>query len=722
MVHGADDADADPAGSLQCMCGRVMLTQRTYLQHKALCIMVQSSSYMQADVQADVHADVQGVAGAGSGHAEHFAGCAAEATGGGAVGSVAAGGQPVTGEFLRKEFLSSLAQARVVQHASRDVVDKVKNEVQVLVRSLHAETVARLQPLVGTEVSVDELVGDLFNVVNGNFGQRDSELASLRSHPAYVKPTCRKLGVDVRGSSGADSETFYAYDSPFEETVEALLAQPRVWKDVKAFAAEVQRRTDNKLWATDTSRAKDHILYDIIDGVGFGQFIMRVQLQPGEMPLVFMLYYDGLEVANGLGQARTTHELACFYWALINVGHKERLQHSNLRLATVCLKRAVSRLSAEVALQHWCDSMDRLKRGVTLRTPDGQCKFRGGTAVLAADTPAANQLVGTKESVGPSTKLICRGCLCAQAEMRQCHSFLASFQGWKRVCAGRRSVFSLRSIDDMKAYVAKVEEVMHGKMTHDDLLQWMQTMGVNRFAAALSRLPYISVLRGAPMDVMHVLFEGIAKQVLGAFSYYACSRWGVDVHDIPAALDAWAVKSGRCRSHYPHLNSSRCAHLREGMAGNRCKPDCDFPGTATQVAHTMLSAKEIFRPLVPAHARKDLVWQAVLLCSKISEVVYRRHFTMDNLAELDKTIWLHDTVWLNSPDLQHLWKPKNHYLSHLPLDILYWGPPRSWWCEPFEHENQYVKGDASHSNYANVLHSVAEGKALRCVLAAEQGA
>ena len=61
---------------------------------------------------------------------------------------------------------------------------------------------------------------------------------------------------------------------------------------------------------------------------------------------------------------------------------------------------------------------------------------------------------------------------------------------------------------------------------------------------------------------------------------------------------------------------------------------------------------------------------------------------------------------------KHLWKPKNHYLSHIPLEILHWGPPRLYWCEDFEHENQLTKNGVSHGNYANVLLSAAEHKAL----------
>ena len=80
---------------------------------------------------------------------------------------------------------------------------------------------------------------------------------------------------------------------------------------------------------------------------------------------------------------------------------------------------------------------------------------------------------------------------------------------------------------------------------------------------------------------------------------------------------------------------------------------------------------------------------------------------------LDTAIYLHDSIYLGCTFLQHLWKPKNHYLSHLPFEILQWGPPRLYWCMPFEQENQVIKEGAS-GNYANPVMSAAEHKSL-CV-------
>lgn len=122
-------------------------------------------------------------------------------------------------------------------------------------------------------------------------------------------------------------------------------------------------------------------------------------------------------------------------------------------------------------------------------------------------------------------------------------------------------------------------------------------------------------------------------------------------------------------------------------------------------------AVQIWDKLVSKEQKKTLEWKILGYLSTIVRIATQKSFSHRDVAELDKCIFLHDSIWLGSPELQHTWKPKNHYLSHLPLEILRWGPLIGFWCEPFEHENQYTKGAVSHSNYANSLLSSADGKA-----------
>jgi hypothetical protein len=227
-------------------------------------------------------------------------------------------------------------------------------------------------------------------------------------------------------------------------------------------------------------------------------------------------------------------------------------------MGTVCYKRALSKLGVEPVIDgFWGACMQRLKAGIKLETPDGVRTFRGGTVLLAADTPAAAQLTGTKEAVGPSTFSICRNCHCEQTRMRTPNSFVAELPGWRARCDHRKAEFRQRSTADLKEYLAKVQQMLDGKLKKADLDLWMKSMGVNSFCTALTCVPYYSPVNGSPHDPMHIVFEGIARQLLGALSFYL-KKWGVDSLEIPARLSAWARGTGRCRAHYPYMNTGRC--------------------------------------------------------------------------------------------------------------------------------------------------------------------
>ena len=83
-------------------------------------------------------------------------------------------------------------------------------------------------------------------------------------------------------------------------------------------------------------------------------------------------------------------------------------------------------------------------------------------------------------------------------------------------------------------------------------------------------------------------------------------------------------------------------------------------------------ATQIWDKLVSSEQKKTLEWTILKYLGKIVRIACQKSFSHNDIAELDKCIWLHDKLWLGSPELQHTWKPKNHYLSHLPFEILRW--------------------------------------------------
>ena len=625
-------------------------------------------------------------------------------------------------------FLGLLAASRCTSHMPRDTAQELKAHVAGLVSELKAQVAARLGPSVeGGAATVAALTDDIFRTAQ-HFTSRNSELDLVHASPAYVAPCQRFLGKHPK-----TGESFYAWDSPLDKTMKTMLAkQLETWADVESFLERFAERSSSRR-ADEAFGDGEWCISDTWDGVEFGNFVMRVQFRAGQVPLIFMFYYDGLELVNGLGQARTTWELGCFYYALIPLKQESRLNRSHLRLATVCLKRAITACGMDVVINglesdgaapqntSWGAWMQLLAtpEGMPLDTPSGKRVARGGTALLAADTPAAAELQGTKKSVGPSTKAICRLCLCSQVDgaHRAPCSFLAGLPGWKRCCAGRNTPFRLRSKTDVQEYNSLMVEVLAGTKPMADMDQLLQDRGVNTFLGAMWRLPFYSMVHGAPMDIMHIFFEGVGRQGLGALSYVMINQWGVDESVLVSLMSVYSKEQKLPAHHFPYVNSTRAAHLKQGQEGGIPSSDCSFPGNAIQVAHLLMHLPGVFGAHVPPKEKKGNIWGMALLLCKIARYLWKRSFTATDLVELDKAIWLHDTVLLNTLALHHLWKPKNHYMAHIPLDILHWGPPRNYWCIPFEHENQLIKNGASHGNFVDPVRDAAEAKACDVALA-----
>ena len=581
------------------------------------------------------------------------------------------------------DALLHLAKARVRHGTPRAVIEGMKRCLQDQMRAAHTRLTAKLQSGLGQQqaANLEELVQSVFDAAT-DLGARDSELNLLRSSPAYVKPVSRHLGKCPHSG-----EEFFAYDTPLDKNLEAMFATGGLWDEIKSGAATMMQSAASRpdeLSAAGPEFEQDRRVDDVYDGMEFRKFMCRVKIQDKQVPLVFMFYYDGLEVVNGLGAAHGIHELGCFYWALLNLTPRSRLSRSNIRLATVCYKRAIGVCGMERVVAgpsqageclSWVQWMKVLNRGLTLNTPDGLTVFRGGTAILSADTPAAAELRGTKKSVGPSTKSICRNCHCAQTggAHRQPCSFLAALeQKWK--LPGRSTPFRLRSIADVQAYMAKLTAVKDGACKHSELEAWMQDEGVNTFHGALWEMPHFSMFTGCPMDMMHIWLEGVARQGLGAVCYWLKRECSANLYKLPSMIAETAKCTGRGVSDFPHLSSSRVTHLGEGTEGGRPSTDCSFPGTAAQIAHFVLHMTDILRPLVPESKRGDQVWQMALKMHQIGNLLWQRSLTHQDILDLDTAIYLHDSIYLGCTFLQHLWKPKNHYLSHLPFEILQWGP------------------------------------------------
>ena len=225
-----------------------------------------------------------------------------------------------TGHFMEKA-LHALGKCRVQGHVPRDTMQGVKHLFQGVLEETKRELRRHLQAgdCAGAEQAMEQVL-DAW----GKVTKRDAELKHLEGHDAYKKPEARYLG------KGPYQQDCYAYDGDVAHQLESMWKHgpSQVWADVKS---SLQRWLQKGLRTTGRFDP-DWTIEDSSDGYEFGRFIARLALCEGDIPLVFIFYYDGLEVVNGIGQARGTHKLACFYWALVNINQVDRFKH--IQLAT----------------------------------------------------------------------------------------------------------------------------------------------------------------------------------------------------------------------------------------------------------------------------------------------------------------------------------------------------------------------------------------------------
>jgi hypothetical protein len=167
----------------------------------------------------------------------------------------------------------------------------------------------------------------------------------------------------------------------------------------------------------------------------------------------------------------------------------------------------------------------------------------------------------------------------------------------------------------------------------------------------------------------------------------------------------------------------------EGQKGGLPKQAAHMHYTSSHMLHMMTHAISLLAPLVvgaldaadEAVQPKKQKKQKTKLTEDLADVrrawesfgalciwfglVMRPEFTLASVIELDVAIYQHATLFgqVKSYAAGGLWKLKHHLVQHIPVDILYFGPPRNYWCMRFEAMNQVFKRFVTSSNYSNVL-------------------
>ena len=424
--------------------------------------------------------------------------------------------------------------------------------------------------------------------------------------------------------------------------------------------------------------------------------VMGMQGYIGPDRLGLAHYNDDVEVTNPIGAARVKHKLSLHYVRVLPPpGITDNLDL--IFLVSVCLVSSQKEASMSTVMQGAPDEgMDGTSLGASLRRfnePDGiPFKRRDGTVmrkgawlmVSAADTLAAADLLGFKQSFSPAVQGFCWQCYATRSRDHvSAASFLIDSGLPASAYSSAPSVRTKASYRDDRVKCKSLPTVRKRGTTQQTAKGLMQQLGYKTFRHAYKRIPFAHPMTICPRDLMHIELEGNLKVHLHGFLHSCVMRYKwFSRKRLNARLKAFDFGEHyrRAGARPPQISAKNV----KGVKGNKPSRKGTITMTAGHMLQFTIYSLEILRPLLPAAAfesKEYLAWAAHVLYFR---VLLRRRFTEATVKKLDCMIYDAQKKFLAVPHYRPLWKPKNHFAQHIPADIRRFGPPVGYWCMRFE--------------------------------------
>ena len=94
-------------------------------------------------------------------------------------------------------------------------------------------------------------------------------------------------------------------------------------------------------------------------------------------------------------------------------------------------------------------------------------------------------------------------------------------------------------------------------------------------------------------------------------------------------------------------------------------------------------------------------WASWCKLVELFSVVVQHNLAVSDVERIDDLQLEHGRLFNLVPEYNGLRRPKHHFLSHLPLDVWNFGPPRGYWCFGFESFNRIIKRGCKRANFNN---------------------
>lgn len=452
------------------------------------------------------------------------------------------------------------------------------------------------------------------------------------------------------------------YYIPILETIEMQLSTSRRFLEM---ILGTQRSRQN-----DSAEESSCVFTDFSDGsVIRNHPIFAID----EYALRVLVYYDDINVINHM--TNKVHKLGLFYYQLANIEAKYRSKTKSIHLFAICKNEYIKRYGMNTFLKPMVDDMKCLGQedGYTFSICGGSFNLRGAILAVLADTPASQAAGGFKESVGGARRK-CRHCM---ANFESMQDF---FSEEDFMCRDRE--LHETQLNDIENAESKFLKNFFSK-----------NFGINT-RSALRDAPHFDVTKQLPQDLMHVFLEGIVAYELKFLLQHYIDIGEIKLNDLNSKIEKFSYGYSEVKDKPAEIKVS----------------DLENPSN-TNLGQSAAQMWELtcILPFVLESSIKDsesCYWRCFLSLLEIMSLCFARKITVNSVIYLKGLISEHLKQFKEIYGARII--PKQHYLVHIPSQIMMFGPLISAWCMRFEAKHSFFKDIARKvKNFKNLPFTLA---------------
>ena len=293
--------------------------------------------------------------------------------------------------------------------------------------------------------------------------------------------------------------------------------------------------------------------------------------------------------------------------------------------------------------------------GYPFEIASGKVYMHGSVLAVLADTPASQALGGYKESVGGARRK-CRHCMTDWESMQQYFT---------------EEEFLLRDSDWHEQQLHDIEKAGSPFLEK----YFSKQYGINR-RSLLCNIPDFDVTKQLPQDIMHIFLEGVLSYELKFLLKHYFDAGLITLDRLNTKLKNW---------NYGYSNvKDKPSFIKQD--------DMDFKSNSNlgQNAAQMWELSRIVRLILEDITDSESPqWRCFISLLEIMGICFARKITLSSVLNLKRIVKEHFSLFKETYGARIL--PKQHYLVHLPTQMMMFGPLLRTWCMRFEAKHAYFK-------------------------------